>query len=109
MSPWQFDEYVRAEADGHITPDELAALEADPTAWRTSLQFLLREAQEGLESARALKGDERQQVVADFEGEVRRLESALRRRNPKPAARERPRERSRERPARVPSAPREEP
>ena len=34
IAPWQFDEYVRAEADGHITPDQLAAIEADPVAWR---------------------------------------------------------------------------
>jgi superfamily II DNA or RNA helicase len=87
IPPWQFDEYVRAEADGHVTPDQLAALEADPTAWRASLQYLVREAKEGLQSARSLKGDERQQVVADFEDEVRRLESALRRRSPEPAVR----------------------
>src|SRR5258705_4403521 len=86
VAPWQFDEYVRAEADGHITPDQLAVIEADPAAWRASLQFLLRDAKEGLQGARSLKGDERQQVVADFEDEVRRLESAVQRRSPKPAA-----------------------
>jgi superfamily II DNA or RNA helicase len=86
VPPWQFDEYVRAEADGYITADERAVLEADPAAWTVSLKFLLREARESLRSARSLPGDERDQVAADLEGEVRRLESALDRRSPKPVA-----------------------
>jgi hypothetical protein len=85
LPPWQFDEYVRAEADGHITAQERAVLEADPTAWRASLQFLLREARESLRTARSLRGDEREQVMADLEDEVRRLESALDRRSPRAA------------------------
>ena len=94
VPPWQFDEYVRAEADGYITADERAVLEADSTRWRVSLQLLLREAQESLQSARALPGDERDQIAADLEEEVRRLELALDRRTPQPAARrEKPRAR----------------
>jgi hypothetical protein len=95
VPPWQFDEYVRAEADGHATADERAVLEADPAAWRVSLQFLLREARESLRSARSLPGDEREQVTADLEDEVHRLESALDRRSPKPEPRpEKPRGRA---------------
>jgi superfamily II DNA or RNA helicase len=108
IPPWQFDEYVRAEADGYARPEELAALEADPVAWRSSLQLLLREAKEGLQSARSLTGDERQQVVADFEDEVHRLEAAARRLNPEPEPRrEQPRKQPRERAE--PAPPREQP
>ena len=32
IAPWQFDEYVLAEADGIATPEQLAVLEADPAA-----------------------------------------------------------------------------
>ena len=87
VPPWQWDEYVRAEADGYITPDERAVLEADPVAWHMSLQVLLREARESLRSASSLPGDERDQIAADLAEEVRRLESALNRRSPRPVAR----------------------
>ncbi len=99
VPPWQFDEYVRAEADGYITANERDALEADPAAWRVSLQRLLREARESLRSARSLPGDERDQVASDLEQEIRRLESAVDRRSPKPASRpEKPRARDAARP-----------
>jgi hypothetical protein len=57
IAPWQFDEYVRSEVDGHIQRERLAALEADPAAWLASLQFLLHEAKERLQKAHSLKGD----------------------------------------------------
>src|SRR5688572_25363689 len=52
-----------------------------------SLQVLLREAKESLRSASALPGDERDQIAADLAEEVRRLESGLNRRSPRPVAR----------------------
>src|SRR5258705_3801691 len=67
IAPWQFDEYVLAEADGFATPEQIAVLEADPVAWRVSLGVMLREAEENLTSARSLTGDEREQVLADLE------------------------------------------
>ncbi len=84
ITAWQFDEYVLAEADGYATPDQIAALEADPVAWRVSLGVMLREAEEHLKSARSLTGDEREQVLADLEDEVGRIEAAIERRDPRP-------------------------
>ena len=85
VAPRQFDEYVLADADGDATPDQRAVLEADPAAWRVSLQARLREAEENLKSSRSLTGDERAQVMADLDLEVQRLKSALARQNREPA------------------------
>ncbi len=91
LAPWQFDMYVDAEIDGDATPEQLAVLEADPVAWRASLLALLRDAEEHLASARSLRGDEREQVLADLESEHRRVAAAWARhsgqREPEPAAR----------------------
>src|SRR5438132_12338127 len=76
IAPWQLDMYVGAEADGDATPEQITALEANRSAWRASLARLLREAEEHLASARALRGEEREQVVADLESEARRLAAA---------------------------------
>ena len=76
LSPWQFEMYVGAEADGEATPEQLAVLEADPTAWRTTLLRLLRDAEEHLATARTLPGDERDQVVADLASDRRQLSAA---------------------------------
>jgi superfamily II DNA or RNA helicase len=76
LSPWQLDMYVGAEADGEATSEQLAALEADRPAWRASLLHLLREAEEHLASARSLRGEERDQVLADLASEQRRLADA---------------------------------
>jgi superfamily II DNA or RNA helicase len=76
LSPWQFDLYVGAEADGEATPEQLTVLEADRPAWRASLLRLLREAEEHLTTARSLPGEERDQVVADLTSERRRLSAA---------------------------------
>ncbi|MDQ1477300.1 MAG: hypothetical protein QOE62_2529, partial [Actinomycetota bacterium] len=51
IAPWQFDMYVDAEVDGDATPEQLAALQADPVGWRNSLLALLRDAEEHLERA----------------------------------------------------------
>ena len=56
LAPWQFDMYVGAEADGVATPEQLAALEANPVPWRASLLTMVREAEEHLASARTLSG-----------------------------------------------------
>src|SRR5258706_10361666 len=76
LAPWQFDMYVDAEVDGEATPEQLAVLAADPVAWRASLLALLRDAEEHLASARTLRGEEREQVIADLESEHRRLADA---------------------------------
>jgi superfamily II DNA or RNA helicase len=76
LAPWQFDMYVDAEIDGDATPEQLAALQADPVAWRGALLALLRDAEEHLSSARSLQGEEREQVIADLESEHRRIADA---------------------------------
>src|SRR5690242_12849129 len=91
ITAWQFDEYVLAEVDGYATAEQREVLEADPAAWRVSLGVMLREAEDNLKSARSLPGDERDQVVADLELEVERLETAVARHFPERAAEPSPR------------------
>jgi superfamily II DNA or RNA helicase len=79
IAPWQLDMYVGAEADGDATPEQMAVLESNRTAWRAALARLLRDAEEHLTSARALRGEEREQVVADLESERHRLAAAWKR------------------------------
>ena len=76
LSDWEFEQYVQAEVDGEATPEQLAVLEADRVAWRSALSLLRRDAEEHLESARSLRGDEREQVIADLESELRRITAA---------------------------------
>ncbi len=65
-----------AAADGRAATDQLALLEADPTAWRWALEDLLEDTEDNLDSVRHLDGPERHQVVADFEAELGRLQAA---------------------------------
>ena len=84
ISDWEFEQYVQAEVDGEATPEQLAVLQADRMTWRTSLLSLRRDAEEHLESARSLRGDERAQVIADLESEQYRLAAAWARHNNQP-------------------------
>ncbi len=65
-----------AAADGTATPDQLSLLEEDPRAWRWTLEDLIEETEDGLDAVRRIEGPERNQVVADFETELARLEAA---------------------------------
>ena len=76
LSEWEFEQYVQAEVDGEATPEQLAVLAADRVAWRAALASLREDAEEHLASARALRGDEREQVIADLESEQRRIAAA---------------------------------
>ena len=76
ISDWEFEQYVQAEVDGEATPEQLAVLAADRVAWRAALASLREDAEEHLASARALRGDEREQVIADLESEQRRIAAA---------------------------------
>ena len=67
---------VDAEADGRAGAEQLAALEAEPTRWRTVLLHLVRDTDEALRTARSLRGEERELVIADLESEQRRFASA---------------------------------
>ena len=65
-----------AAADGSATEQQLALLEEDPRAWRWALEDLLEDHEDRLEVVRRIEGPERQQVVADFEAVLARLEAA---------------------------------
>ncbi|MDP1820258.1 MAG: SNF2-related protein [Acidimicrobiales bacterium] len=65
-----------AAAEGTATTDQLAQLEADPRGWRLTLERLLDETEDQLDAVRHLSGPERDQVVADFEEELARLDAA---------------------------------
>jgi hypothetical protein len=67
---------VWAAAEGTATAEQLTLLEADARAWRRTLERLLDETEDALESVHSLDGPERDQVVADFEGELDRLQAA---------------------------------
>jgi hypothetical protein len=67
---------VWAAAEGIATADQLALLEADRGAWRRTLDRLIDETEDHLESVSRLTGPERHQVVADFEEDLARLEAA---------------------------------
>jgi superfamily II DNA or RNA helicase len=62
-----------AVAEGRATAEERALLEADPVAWRRTLDRLLVDAEASLASVRGLSGPERDRVVADFEDDLARL------------------------------------
>src|SRR3954447_21522755 len=67
---------VWAATDGNVSADQLALLEADPRAWRATLERLLDETEDRLDAVRQLERPERDQVVADFEEELARLGAA---------------------------------
>ncbi len=65
-----------AAVDGIATEQELALLEADAPGWRRTLERLLDDTEDNLEAVRAMESAERDQVVADLESELDRLEAA---------------------------------
>jgi len=73
---WQFGVYVDAEARGDATAAELAVLEADRAAWGDELQRLLREAKEFVVTARSLRSDDRDWVLANAQDDLRILDAA---------------------------------
>ena len=68
---------VEAAAAAEATPEQLRMLGEHRGAWRHTLERLLHETDEHLESVRSINGPEREQIVADFEEERDRLEAAL--------------------------------
>ena len=69
----QLEQATWAVAEGRATADERALLEADPVAWRRTLDRLLVDTEASLASVRGLSGPERDRVVADFEDDLARL------------------------------------
>src|SRR4051812_41483495 len=60
-------------ADGQGTDDDRALLRANRAASLGLLDGLIHEAEDGLASVRTLPGDERDQVVGDFEETIKGL------------------------------------
>ena len=65
-----------AAVDGIATTEQLALLESDAPGWRRTLERLLDDTEDNLDSVRGLDGPERDQVIADLEAELDRLEAA---------------------------------
>jgi hypothetical protein len=65
-----------AAVDGVATTDQLALLEADAPAWRRALERMLDDTEDHLDTVRELSGPERDQVLADLEAELERIELA---------------------------------
>ena len=61
-----FELAVHAMAEGVATREQITLLEANPVAWRRTLERLIDETEDALEAVRSLRGPERDQVVADF-------------------------------------------
>ncbi len=79
---------VWAVAEGRATADDVALLEADPSARRRMVALLIDQTERNLGSVRRLDGPERELAVADFEDDLARLEAIDDR--PKPPRDERP-------------------
>jgi len=73
---WDWETVVWAAAEGLATPEQVALLEADPAAWRRTLARLIDDTEDALDAVIDRGGPERDQAVADFEGELARLEAA---------------------------------
>jgi hypothetical protein len=67
---------VYAMAEGIATRHQIALLEADPGRWRRMLERLIDDTEDRLDDVRQLVGPERDQVVADFQQELDRLETS---------------------------------
>jgi hypothetical protein len=70
-----FEAAVWAVVEGVATEDQVEMLDGDTNRRVLTLERLLGDTEERLESVRALPGPEREQVVADFEQEVAALEA----------------------------------
>jgi hypothetical protein len=68
---------VASEADGNISDDELALLQAEPLVWARTLGDLLTETEEALEVVARSQRDERDQALADLAAERESLAQAL--------------------------------
>ncbi len=71
----QLEPVAWAFAEGRATPGDIALLESDPAAWRRTLARLINEAEDNLAAVRRLSGPERDQVIADYEDDLARLEA----------------------------------
>jgi hypothetical protein len=75
--PEDFEYLVESAAAGEATAAQIELLGRHRVEWRRTLVRLLDDTEDLLDDVRELKGPERDQVVADVEGEVARLTAAL--------------------------------
>ena len=69
----QLETAIWSIADGRASADDLALFEADETVSLAVLDRLIGDAEDDLASVRGIKGDERDQVVADFADTLKNL------------------------------------
>ncbi len=69
----QLELAVWAVAEERATADDLARRDADPDAWQRMLDRLVDQTEEHLDAVRALRTDEREQVIDDFTDDLARL------------------------------------
>ena len=69
----QLETAIWSIADGRASADDLALFEADETVSLAVLDRLIGDAEDYLASVRGIKGDERDQVVADFADTLKNL------------------------------------
>lgn len=78
MSAAEFEKYAQAHLDNSATKDQIAALEADTSAWAEALWCLLDDAEATLARARKhIRGPERANVLNDLDEECFRIDEAL--------------------------------
>jgi SNF2-related domain/SNF2 Helicase protein/Helicase conserved C-terminal domain len=82
----QLETVIWSIADGRGTDDDLARLAADEKASLAVLDRLILETEDDLDSARSIRGDEREQVVADFADTLASLRATAARLRPVPVA-----------------------
>lgn len=68
---------IELAASAEASPQQLALLNANRERWLSTLDTLLEETEEILDELRGMRGPERAQIVADFDGERQRLKTAL--------------------------------
>jgi hypothetical protein len=81
---YDFESAALADAEHIATSEQQEMLAADKVAWRRALERLLDDTEDQLDEVRRLQGPERDQVVADFERLLDRLEDAYDRLVPPP-------------------------
>ena len=80
----QLEAAIWSIADGRASEDEVALFEADETRSLAVLDRLIGDTEEDLAAVRGIRGDERDQVVADFADTLRSLHRAAARLRPLP-------------------------
>ena len=80
----QLEHVVWSVADGRATDEDVTLFNADKAASLRIIDRLIAEAEEDLDSVRALPGEERDQIVADLNESLESLHATAARLRPPP-------------------------